>query len=250
MPAQPIPYRLVLCLPKTGSTSFAQRLQAHGQVALHEWETLPVLNLGGLRPREDFEQCRRAWIQVRSQRLKQRVDVNTALYALLLELMPAERQQLGLQPQLLCRSLGPWLRSMIPWCLRFGSDPYRDPWLSLHRGFVQALASDWLETMPANPSDEASLLAFWVPVWLGFLRKVLRDGEPYHLTHQLPAAHHANRSGFEPGWFERFDQLVPPLPELSGDRSRDAEVVARCEAWWLQHHLSRGWASPSNRAPG
>ena len=238
-----------MCLPKSGSTSLTQWLEASGRPARHECNTLAVLQLAALRRRPDYPLRRRLWLQARAVELAGACDVNTALYAVLL---PSDQPSWsseglaasGVEPQWLCRSLRPWLLSSISWSLRFGADPHRRRWLQLHRGFVEACSTELAATMPADPASTEALLRFWLPVWLAFVQQALDVsqalGRPYRLTDQLPPQHHANASAMAPELRRRLEALLPQLPALQGDAAADRDCLAQCRRWWAQLACSSG----------
>lgn len=237
-------YRPVLCLPKSGSTSLTQWLEATGQPARHEWNTLAALHLGGLRHRHDFGERRRHWLQARATELAGDWDVNTALYAVLLPGSEALESVVGLVPQWLCRSPRPWLQSGVAWSLLHAGDRHRRRWLQLHRGFVEACCPLLAAAMPADPVSPELLLRFWLPVWIAFQQQAIEYaqayGSPYMLTEQLPPQHHANSSALSAAWRQRLDALVPHLPELSGDLVADSSCLEICRSWWNQLTSSNG----------
>ena len=234
----------MLCLPKSGSTSLTQWLEASGQPARHEWNTRAVLHLGGLRHRPDFGERRRLWLQARARELAGAWDVNTALYAVLLPGADVLESGVVFGPQWLCRSPRPWLQSGVAWSLRYAGDPYRSHWLKLHRGFVEACSPLLAAEMPVDPASPELLLRFWLPVWIAFqqqaIEHTLASGRPYLLTDQLPAQHHANPSSLPAAWRQRLDDLVPPLPELRGDPVADRSCLEVCRGSLDQLASSRG----------
>jgi hypothetical protein len=237
-------YQPVLCLPKSGSTSLTQWLEDRGQPARHEWNTLAVLHLAGLRHRPDFGERRRLWLQARARELAGDWDVNTALYAVLLPGADVLETVVGFAPQWLCRSPRPWLQSGVAWSLRYAGDPYRSHWLKLHRGFVEACSPLLAAAMPVDPASPELLLRFWLPVWIAFQQQAIEHalacGRPYLLTDQLPAQHHANPSSLPAAWRQRLERLVPPLPELRGDPVGDRSCLEVCRGWLDQLASSRG----------
>ncbi len=234
----------MLCLPKSGSTSLTQWLEASGQPARHEWNTLAVLHLGALRRRPDYSQRRQRWLLARAAELAGAVDVNTALYAVLLPADDALWAASGVEPQWLCRSPRPWLLSSIAWSQRFAGDPQRRRWLQLHRGFVAACSSELAAAMPADPATAAQLLRFWLPVWIAFVQQAIDHaqgwGQPYCLTEQLPPGHHANASDFNPAQRRSLEALLPPLPALQGELAADRHCLEQCRRWWAQLACSSG----------
>lgn len=241
----PLPiYRPVLCLPKSGSTSLTQWLEASGQPAHHEWHTLAVLQLGALRHRPDYGWRRQQWLQVRAAELRGAWDVNTALYAVLLPGADVLNMAAGCEIQWLCRSPRPWLLSSLAWSLRFAADPHRRRWLQLHRGFVAACDAELAASMPADPGSAEQLLRFWLPVWIAFQQQAIEQGlvggQPYRLTDQLPPEHHANASPPAPALRQRLERLLPPLPLLQADPDADRHCLLACRRWWDQLARSSG----------
>lgn len=235
-----VSYRPVLCLPKTGSTSFTELLRASGEQARHEWDSLAVLDLGSSYFRQDVAQFRASWLSHRAKLLQGDWDVNTALYAVLAEVSPDRAKALGMDPLWLCRSPRPWLRSIVAWSMRFASDPYRHRWLLHHRGFVARRDPGLAQQMPLDPSGPEELLRYWLPVWLSFHELVIERGCLFRLTHQLPASHHANSSHFDRRLFDYLERLIPPFPALSGNLASDRICLEKCRSFCDQMYSGLG----------
>ena len=206
----------VQCLPKMGSTALSRSLPH----ALHEFEMETAPSLINKRKEDGFNEQRRQWLDQRKQQLGNTVDVCTSLFLLTAELDDQILMSNGHQRFVLNRSLRPWLRSISNWSFQHARHPMRQTWANSYRQFVGAADPELYSVMPKALTDLSSLMRFWIPVWLvyqgwletnvanNYLPTLLCDGNKL-----IPIK--ANTSNFSKGFLQRFELLVPAMPDLT-----------------------------------
>jgi hypothetical protein len=206
----------VQCLPKMGSTALSRSLPQ----ALHEFEMETAPSLMNQRKEAGFDQQRRQWLHQRKQQLGHTVDVCTSLFLLTAELEDQELRSHGHQRLVLNRSLRPWLRSISNWSFQHASHPMRQTWANSYRQFVAVADQELFSVMPKTLTDLSSAVRFWIPVWLVYQRlldtNVGEDNLPPMICDSntlIPI--NANISHFSKAFLQRFDLLIPAMPDLT-----------------------------------
>ena len=206
----------VQCLPKMGSTALSRSLPQ----ALHEFEMETAPSLMNQRKEAGFNQQRRQWLAQRKQQLGHTVDVCTSLFLLTAELKDQWLRSQGHQRLSLNRSLRPWLCSISNWSIQHARHPMRQTWANSYRQFVAVADQELFNVMPKTLTDLSSAVRFWIPVWLvyqscletnfaeGLLPPIISDCKTL-----IPI--NANLSHFSEAFLQRFDSLIPAMPDLT-----------------------------------
>ncbi|EAQ70478.1 hypothetical protein SynRS9909_02680 [Synechococcus sp. RS9909] len=220
-------HTFVQCLPKMGSTALSASLNN----AIHEFEMDSAPQLAAQRNQPGFASARWQWLHHRRLTLEGKTDVCTSLFLLTADLPTTELEARGFRRLFLNRSLRPWLQSIANWSFQHRQNPRRDTWQQSYKQFVSTSDPSLADTMPQSLTTLKEMARFWIPVWLTYQHWIATAHlaiAPNSNQHQtvLISDHHsipkiANQSTFSSQFKKEFDRLIPAMPALSGNPTKD-----------------------------